>query len=322
MSSLLSAIPFFLVLAAALSAFSTWLLLAFLIPVLRHRVLDLPTARSSHHQPTPRGGGVVVVVVTLIASSIASIQSGFTGLISLPFIAFPLALVGFIDDCHSLPVSWRYSMQLLTAVFLLSPHGLSWTLWPLLLLAITSVINFTNFMDGLDGLVSGCMTVLISAAALYLSAPWPIWVLIGSLLGFLLWNWTPAKVFMGDVCSTFLGALFAGIVLNASSWPESLGLLLLATPLMGDACTCVLRRLVAGQPLLKPHRLHLYQRLHQGGWSHARVSGLYISSTAVLSLAMLFAGWWAVIPFALLVLLFGYWLDQCVAVPFAQASRA
>jgi UDP-N-acetylmuramyl pentapeptide phosphotransferase/UDP-N-acetylglucosamine-1-phosphate transferase len=192
---------------------------------------------------------------------------------------------------------------------------------PLVIVAVTAVINFTNFMDGLDGLVAGCMAVIISALALRLAAPLPIWVLVGALLGFLLWNWSPAKVFMGDVGSTFLGAVFAGLLLQASTLSEALGLLMVATPLLGDACLCVLRRLLAGQRVFQAHRLHLFQRLHQAGWSHARVSSLYIAATAVLALALLAGGWAWVTALAAVELLVGLWLDQRVAVPFAVASR-
>ena len=263
-----------------------------------------------------------MVLISLLTSALAARQLGFMGLIAVPFIALPLALVGLLDDRYNLPASWRYRVQLLTAVLLLAPLGLPLLAWPLLLIAVTAVINFTNFMDGLDGLVAGCMAVALSAAALQLAAPWPIWALVGALLGFLIWNWTPAKVFMGDVGSTFLGAVFAGMVLQAHSWSEALGLLLVATPLLGDACLCVPRRLLAGQPIWKAHRLHLFQRLHQAGWSQGRVSGLYVAATALLALALLLAGWRAVLPIALLELFLGVWLDRRVAVPFAVASRA
>lgn len=309
-------------LVAVTAAFSSWLLLRALIPLLRRRLLDQPTARSSHTQPTPRGGGVVVVLITLLASALTARQLGFAGLIAVPFIALPLALVGLLDDRHNLPARWRYGVQLLTAALLLAPLGLPWLAWPLLLLAITAVIDFTNFMDGLDGLVAGCMAVALSAAALQLAAPWPLWALVGALLGFLIWNWSPARVFMGDVGSTFLGAVFAGVVLQAPGWPEALGLLLVATPLLADACLCVPRRLLAGQPIWQAHRLHLFQRLHQAGWSHARVAGLYIAATTVLAIALLLGGWRFVLPLALAELLLGFWLDQRVALPFALASKA
>jgi len=184
------------------------------------------------------------------------------------------------------------------------------------------VINFTNFMDGLDGLVAGCMVVTIAALSQALAAPWPLWALVGSLLGFLLWNWSPANVFMGDVGSTFLGAVFAGLVLQASSWPQALGLLLVATPLLGDACLCLPRRLLAGQRVFQAHRLHLFQRLHQAGWPHARVSVTYIAATAVLAVALLVGGWPWVLGLAVVELLVGVWLDQRVAVPFAVASQS
>ena len=255
---------------------------------------------------------------------------------ALPLLAAPLAVVGLLDDRHNLPASWRYGVQLLAAALMLgfSPlvprFGLafgsgSWLLLPvlaLLVIAVTAVINFTNFMDGLDGLVAGCMAVTIAALSLALTAPWPLWVLVGSLLGFLLWNWSPAKVFMGDVGSTFLGAVFAGLVLQASSWPEAFGYLLVATPLLGDACLCVPRRLLAGQRVFQAHRLHLFQRLHQAGWPHARVSLIYIVATAVLAVAMLAGGWPWVFGLAVVELLVGVWLDQRVAVPFAVASQS
>ena len=177
-------------------------------------------------------------------------------------------------------------------------------------------------MDGLDGLVPGCMVVAIAALSLALKAPWPVWALVGSLLGFLLWNWSPAKVFMGDVGSTFLGAVFSGLVIQASSWPEAFGYLLVATPLLVDACLCVPRRLLAGQQVFQPHRLHLFQRLHQAGWPHARVSLTYIAATAVLALAMLAGGWPWVSSLSVVVLVLGVWLDQSVAVPFGVASKS
>jgi len=322
--------------ALFLAAFFSWLLLRSLIPQFCRHLLDQPNARSSHCLPTPRGGGIVFVVVSSAASWISLFNSQVLTFAALPLVAVPLAIVGLIDDRHNLPASWRYGSQLLTAVALLffSPlvqklaltilylNSFLFLVIPLLFFSITAIINFTNFMDGLDGLLAGCMAVAIIALAINLSAPWTIWALVGALLGFLLWNWSPAKVFMGDVGSTFLGAVFAGLVLQASSWPVALGYLLVATPLLGDACLCVLRRLLAGQRVFQAHRLHLFQRLHQAGWPHARVSLTYIAATAVLALAMLAGGWPWVCGLAVVELLVGVWLDQRVAVPFAVASQS
>ncbi|WP_341880141.1 glycosyltransferase family 4 protein [Synechococcus sp. UW140] len=297
--------------AAAFSWLSLWLL----IPLLSRRLLDQPNARSSHKLPTPRGGGVAFV---LVASGFA-LPFGFALPAALPLITLPLAIVGFLDDRHNLPASLRYGVQVLTALFLLwisplSANAPGFWVWLLLLIAATAVINFTNFMDGLDGLVAGCMAVVLAVAGL--------WPLVGALLGFLLWNWSPAKVFMGDVGSTFLGAVFAGVVLQQTSFSAALALLLVATPLLADACLCVPRRLLAGQRIFQAHRLHLFQRLHQAGWCHAHVSSLYIAATVVLAIAHLAGGLAWVIGFALAVLLIGVWLDQHVAVGFAVASKS
>lgn len=321
------------VLVLLISALLSWLLLRGLLPLLRRRLLDQPNARSSHSRPTPRGGGVAFVLVAAGASMLA-VLSGTTAdlpLAALPLAALPLALVGFLDDRLDLPAGLRYGVQLATALGLILLSSLSrglapgWILWwpaaALLLIAVTAVINFTNFMDGLDGLVAGCMAVALAAAGLELGAPWPIWALVGGLLGFLLWNWSPAQVFMGDVGSTFLGAVFAGLVLQAPRWPEALGLLLVATPLLADACLCVLRRLLAGQRIFQAHRLHLYQRLHQAGWPHGRVTSMYIAATALLGLALLAVGWPLVVPLAAAEMVLALWLDRCVAVPFSEAVR-
>jgi len=307
---------------------ASWGLLRLLIPQLSRRLLDQPNARSSHVQPTPRGGGITFVLVSGAASAFGLVFAGLSPLVATPLLALPLAVVGLLDDRHNIPASWRYGVQLAIALLVVLLSRLvvpSLAFWPalvLLVVAVTAVINFTNFMDGLDGLVAGCMAVAMAAAAYELTAPWPIWALVGALLGFLLWNWSPAKVFMGDVGSTFLGAVFAVIVLQASTWHEALALLLVATPLLGDACLCVPRRLMAGQQVFQAHRLHLFQRLHQAGWPHARVSILYIASTAVLAIALLWGGLPWVMTLAAVELLIGIWLDQKVAVPFDVASRS
>ena len=127
---------------------------------------------------------------------------------------------------------------------------------------------------------------------------------------------------MGDVGSTFVGAVFAGLVMHTPSWSESIGFVLVATPLMADAFFCVLRRYLAGQPIFQAHRLHLFQRLHQAGWSHTRVSLTYIFATALLSVSMLFVGFSLVAILSIFVILLGVWLDSRIAVPFGIASNS
>jgi len=311
------AVPWGFLLVAALL---TWLLLALLLPVLRRRLLDQPNARSSHRRPTPRGGGVVFVVV----GSMLAPLCGWGPATWLPSLCLPLALVGLVDDLRDLPVGFRYAAQLLTALalLLLAPSSpIPWWLMPLGLVAITAVINFVNFMDGLDGLLASCMIVLVATAALAPgpAAGAPLAPMVGALAGFLLWNWSPARVFMGDVGSTFLGALFAGLVLLQPDPIRAMGLLMVAFPLLGDAFVCVLRRLAAGERVFQAHRLHLYQRLQQAGWSHARVTLLYAGATALLAMGWLVAGPWTLVLLVGIEGVAAAVLDRHQAVPFERA---
>jgi len=228
--------------------------------------------------------------------------------------------VGWADDCLDIPVSVRFVVQLATGGILLWLSPLPFAPWAsiILILSAVAVINFTNFMDGLDGLVASCLAVSIGTAAIELQAPLPIWSLVGALLGFMCWNWGPAKVFMGDVGSTFLGAVFAGVVLQATNWIQALGFLLVAMPILGDAFVTVLRRLFAGQTVFQAHRQHLFQRLNQAGWSHAHVTCTYLLATFLLMAALFAGGLKPVLLLLIAEFIVASWLDRHVAVPFAS----
>ena len=203
-------------------------------------------------------------------------------------------------------------------IFFVLSTAVIWLLRSLLIILIT-VLIVINSSHGL--LVHG-LNLAIDVFAIHFSAPRPIWILVGASLGFLLWIWRPAKVFMGDVGSTFLGAVFALLVLQASTWSEALGLLLVVNPLLGDAFMCLPRRPIVGLQVFQAHRLHLFQRFHLAGWPHARVSILYIAATAVLAFALLWGSFFWVITLVALVLSLGIWLDRQVSVPFPMASRS
>jgi len=304
-------IPPLPLIATVVSALLTWLLLWMLIPWLRRRLLDQPNARSSHRIPTPRGGGVVFVLV----GSLLSLALGAGTSSWIPLICCPLALVGLLDDRFDLLAVWRYSAQVATAGVLVAMAAVPLPIWalPLVLVAITAVINFTNFMDGLDGLVALCGIVLMASVGL-----WPV---AGALLGFLAWNWSPAKVFMGDVGSTWIGAVFAGMVLQQPGPWEAISLLLVGFPLLGDALICVLRRLRAGQPVFQAHRLHLFQRLQRGGWPHAKVAFLYGGATTLLALARPLGGAATLIPLIGAEMLIALWMERNRAVSFQDEAK-
>jgi UDP-N-acetylmuramyl pentapeptide phosphotransferase/UDP-N-acetylglucosamine-1-phosphate transferase len=304
-------IPSLELIAAGSSALLSWLLLWGLIPWLQRRLLDQPNARSSHQIATPRGGGVVFVLV----GSLLSLGLGEGASAWIPLICCPLALVGLLDDRYDLPAGLRYAAQLATACILVAMAAVPLPIWalPVVVVAVTAVINFTNFMDGLDGLVALCGVVLMAASGL-----WPV---AGALLGFIGWNWSPAKVFMGDVGSTWIGAVFAGMVLQQPSPWESVSLLLVGFPLLGDALICVLRRLRAGQPVFQAHRLHLFQRLQRAGWPHARVSLVYGTATALLAVVRQLGGTASLAPLIGAEMLIALWLESNYAVAFNDEAK-
>ena len=290
-----------------------------LIPWLSRLMLDQPNSRSSHVIPTPRGGGAVFVAIASLVS-LASLDAHSGVIAWLPLLAFPLAAVGWADDRLDLPVPARFLVQLTTGGVLvwLSPLPINPLTSIVLMISAVAVINFTNFMDGLDGLVASCLAVALTAAAVQLQAPLSLLSLLGALLGFLCWNWSPAKVFMGDVGSTFLGAVFAGLVLQSTNWPQALGLLLVAAPVLGDAFVTVLRRLASRRPVFEAHRDHLFQRLNRAGWSHARVASTYLFATALLAVAWLASGIQAVVLLLIVQLAVAWWLERREAVPFTS----
>jgi UDP-N-acetylmuramyl pentapeptide phosphotransferase/UDP-N-acetylglucosamine-1-phosphate transferase len=260
-----------------ISALLSWAVVWILLPILRQRLLDTPNQRSSHQSPKPRGGGVAFV---LVGSALHSIFSTGTGR-WIPLLCLPLAFVGLLDDRKHVPAVWRYLAQILTASILLTLAKVTIPLWafPWCLLLITAIINFMNFIDGLDGLLAGSAVVLMAATS--------AWSISGSIFGFLIWNWSPAKVFMGDVGSTYIGAVFAGLLLQEQSTEVAFSMLLFGFPLLADPGFCVLRRLYHRQNIFSAHRQHLYQRLNQAAWSHRLVATMYI--LAVLTLVIIYA---------------------------------
>lgn len=274
----------------------------------RQQLLDIPNERSSHSQPTPRGGGLGFIVAFALTGAIAQLLPtvfpdlhfptlmvrGWTlplmGLLGVSLL--PLAIVGFLDDRQSVPALWRYLVQLSAAslaVLTLGPFPQPWLIgwgWlgtgvaiALTLVGMTAIINFYNFMDGLDGLVGGVSAVQFSFLALYLHQPY-LALLVAALLGFLWWNWSPAKIFMGDVGSTALGAMVAIALLQGSTEAlQAWSAFGIALPLLLDAIYTLARRLLRQENIFQAHRTHIYQRLQRFGWSHAQVASLYMGLT-------------------------------------------
>ena len=293
-----------------------------ILPFLRSSFIDVPNDRSSHLSPTPSGAGISFVLVSLILSPLLKTK--------LIYLSFPLAILGFIDDKYLIPSKVRYVFQLITGVLLIifSPNFYylndftiinALFLFVFLLFSITGFINFTNFMDGIDGLVAGCMIIMLLFGCIINSIN--LFPLVACLIAFILWNWNPAKVFMGDSGSTFLGAIYCGIILNSNNLNDAISIILVGIPLWADAFTCVIRRAYNRQRIFSAHRLHLYQRLNQAGWSHELISSTYIFLSLILSLIYLVLGLKFLIITSFLVFLLGIFIDHNFATPFNQKTN-
>ena len=288
-----------------------------IIPILSINFLDEPDERSSHSKPIPTGGGISFVLVICITCALFRFW--------IPLYCLPLAIVGFIDDFIGLPAFFRYVSQLLTVGLIIAKSSLFYNFLNLssnyqhlfiliiFLFIGSAIINFINFMDGLDGfLVSNFIIILISSAILFDNS---IFLMIGPLIGFMFYNWQPAKVFMGDVGSTFLGAIFFGILVNTNSVNDSFLIFLIGLPLLLDSFICILRRFSMGHNIFLPHKLHLYQRLNQAGLSHSKIATLYSIFTLIISLTVLSNKNYVYLP-VLLSFIVAFYFDKNIAISF------
>lgn len=272
----------------------------------QRQILDVPNERSSHARPTPRGGGLAIVGVTLLGFIIAAWHYPvwpWFALLAYGIGTGLIAAIGWLDDLYSLPNRWRFMAHSLAAVLALLGFGYwhtvtvpllgqlhwGWLGLPVTFFWIVGLTSAYNFMDGIDGIAGGQAVVAgLGWAVLAWQANLP---LIGSLgvllafsnLGFLGHNWPPARIFMGDVGSTFLGYSFAVLALVASrSNPiyASVGVLLVG-PFVFDAAFTFIYRLRARENVFAPHRSHLYQRLMLAGHGHQSVTLIYIGIAMV-----------------------------------------
>ena len=260
-----------LALSLLAGAFVITLLIELLILRLSRRLnlVALPNARSSHDTPTPSIGGLAIVLVVCGYLAYGHLLHNAPGAEVLVAGAM-LSMVGLWDDLQELGSATRFVCQVLAVAALLTLMDLDWS--PIWMAGVGFLIlwhiNLYNFMDGIDG-IAGAQTlvycigvVLIGAGA----AEWMgalVWVLMGATLGFLAVNWPPAKIFMGDVGSLFLGLLLSWLVITLDRdqvVPFTASLILLAG-FWFDASYTLVIRVLTGQKFMQAHRSHLYQQV-------------------------------------------------------------
>jgi UDP-N-acetylmuramyl pentapeptide phosphotransferase/UDP-N-acetylglucosamine-1-phosphate transferase len=264
---------------ATVSTLLTWALVSLLK---RRRILDVPNERSLHSVPTPRGGGWAILVAFALGSACLG-SSPDRVLVHLPLIGGTLALlaVSWRDDRRPVGPLPRLAAQVIAvAVGMSTLRGQVFQGWlppsadyGLAAFAWVWFINLFNFMDGMDGLAGG--EALAVGGGLFLMAPeqgQEALILAAAVLGFLVWNWAPAKLFLGDVGSIPLGYLLGAMLLRAAERGFWVASLLLPLYFLADATLTLLRRLVRREKVWRAHREHFYQRAVQSGRSHGRVA--------------------------------------------------
>lgn len=293
----------------------------FLRRSLTTHLLDVPNERSLHSQPTPRGGGLGFILAFIPVALWGQFSSRYltTAFSNLTWVALiPLVLIGVMDDWKDLSAKLRYLVQLSVSSLIVWQCGPFYHPWMTSLgtidhfvamattvIGLTALINFYNFMDGMDGLLAGVSAVQLVFMAIWSDEP-ILWVLVSALMGFLYWNWSPAKIFMGDVGSTFLGAVMGMTLLNQTGTTEHVwSALAITLPITGDAIYTLFCRLICRENIFKAHRSHIYQRLHQSGRSHRQVATVYISITlgmaALISLYQGLGAWLCLVGVAIAI---------------------
>jgi UDP-N-acetylmuramyl pentapeptide phosphotransferase/UDP-N-acetylglucosamine-1-phosphate transferase len=298
--------------AVALAAFVATSLLTG--PVLRsleqRSILDRPVERSAHQVPVPRGGGLALVPVLLAAwLGLALAGRAPAGAATVAGLAAALALLSWRDDLRGLPAGLRLCGHIAAVLIGLTslPAGAVFQglLPPLLDHAAAALlwvwfINLFNFMDGIDGItgietaslgIGLALTAFLAgraddgSAALALAAA-------GGALGFLRWNWHPARIFLGDVGSVPLGYLLGFLLLSLAARGLWAPALILPLYYLADASLTLAARLLRGERIWKPHRTHFYQRALSPDGDHAAVARLVLAGDAALVLAALLALSW------------------------------
>ncbi len=289
-----------------------------LIPLFSRNFIDKPNLRSSHNQPSPTGGGIIFAVIV----SIFSLLKGNI----IPILCLPISVVGLIDDKKNLSRKNRLLAQFATVFMFLcfcfvNDNLLPWIdskfilfLFIPILIFFSGIINLVNFCDGLNGLLSGSMIILFGFYTIYFNTQF-IFV-IPCLLVFLIFNWTPSKIFMGDSGSLFLGSLYVYILISANSIKDFVILFAILCPILLDVVSGVIRRYSHGYNIFKAHRTFLFQRLVFAGYSHSKVTSIYLISTFIFALLAIFSNFTILFCLIFLLCLFGFFLDKYVAVNF------
>jgi UDP-N-acetylmuramyl pentapeptide phosphotransferase/UDP-N-acetylglucosamine-1-phosphate transferase len=287
-------------------------------------ILDLPCERSSHDVPTPTGGGLAVSITLYTGFVLLFVTGHLNRVLFMALLCgIPISIIGFFDDLKGLRPGIRSIVQICCVILVLYFLGglnyldlgtvtIRWArlLTILSVLGIIWSINLFNFMDGIDGYIGTEMVFIGTSFFLFTMDLTPV-IMTFSVLGFLIWNWPKAKIFIGDVGSTLLGFIVAimAIYYQNEGQVSIIVSLILTAVFWFDATVTLFRRIINKEKLNEAHRKHAYQRIVQAGFSHQKtvLSALVINfiGFGLAWLAMKFERWnWIFLLIDLTMLLF------------------
>lgn len=327
--------PTILALAAAISA----ALIVALKPLLVRYSLARPNARSSHIVPTPQGGGIAVIAATIVAGTAAliflspALDQQLQVWILFTAAAF-LAVVGAVDDIHTIEVAPRLIMQFIATglIIALLPNDIHVVpMLPLViertLLVIAGVwfVNLTNFMDGIDWMTVtevAAITVGLALLAVIGALPMPPTIvalaLLGAIIGFAPFNRPVAKLFLGDVGSLPIGLILLWLLMQLAGRGHLAAALLLPLYYIADATITLALRVARGESIVQAHRSHFYQRATDCGWSVPAIVTAVALTNAVLVLLAISSVWFPTVGVQIATLVAG---AAAVAVLLRRLTR-
>jgi UDP-N-acetylmuramyl pentapeptide phosphotransferase/UDP-N-acetylglucosamine-1-phosphate transferase len=320
-------------------AISVWFTHRFCEPGSIVYILDLPTDRSLHDRPVPRSGGLAILIAIFVCGATVALLYPIRGLTGITVGIFMVAIVSFLDDRYTVSPFYRLVVHAAAAASILYGEfflekleipGASWY-WSYTTGAVISVlftvwmVNLYNFMDGMDGFAGGMATIgfgtfaimgWIAGHDMFLTVNL---IIASASAGFLVFNFPPARIFMGDIGSSTLGLLAAALTL----WGTRDGVfpfwiaVLVFSPFIVDATVTLFRRFLRHDKIWQAHKIHYYQRLVQAGWGHRKtvlIEYAIMIGCSVTTLwgvrasdklqAVMLAGW------TLFYFLFFFWVSQ------------
>lgn len=263
---------------------------------LSRSLVDVPNERSSHMIPTPRGGGLSIVITFIFGLSLLWLMSMLAGELFVGFVGAGLcvAVIGFVDDHGHIAARWRLLSHFCASIWLLFWLGglpplslfgivydMGWSGDFIIAILLVWLLNLYNFMDGIDGiagieatssaLVAGLIFLLVYKNQEMVAIHF---LMVASVAGFLVWNFPPAKIFMGDAGSGFLGLMLGALTLySAHIVPEMFWVwLIMLGVFIVDATYTFLRRLIRGDKVYEAHRSHAYQFASREYGNHMTVT--------------------------------------------------